>query len=567
MVLPVLVGVGRCTQRPPERLEDALDPIALSAQSTVEALRDAGVSGDAVDAIYFVDMLGEQRLPGFPKSARAWPNPAASLGRAVPGLEKVAPERRFRSEIGGHIPQFLVNEAAAHIAQGDFDCAVVTGAEAIDTLMRALKQGFELSPDAATSTEDKVLRWGDATDHGEPVRVGSKARIVSVEDLIAGTVDMPAAYGLLEQALRLADGVSEAERRLGNGALFAGLSEVAARPGNAPHSWFPTERAAEEVATVSKANRMVSTPYPKLMCSIMDVSQAASVVLMSDAKARELGIPEEKWVYLHGCGDCNEVSPRMATRSDLARCPGLKAAGEGALAAAGVRPAEVAHFDIYSCFPVAVRMACRELGIDAVLDVERDAGRLTVTGGLPFHGGPGNNYSTHSIACMVERLRGDPGSFGLVTANGGVLSKHAAGVYSTKRFDEAARGPWRRPDCGVEVRRLAAAHPLREVCGNVGAEGCAGVVRYFTVAFAAHEKPVRVTALGDVTSGPHAGMRFLATSTSKDLIRELGSRSDIGDGTLLVGRQVRLKSKPGAFGNDKLIQTTFHTDEAAAAKL
>jgi acetyl-CoA C-acetyltransferase len=56
---------------------------------------------------------------------------------------------------------------------------------------------------------------------------------------------------------------------------------------------------------------------------------------------------------------------------------------------------------------------------------------LTITGGLPYFGGPGNNYVTHSIAEMMNRVRAQPGSFGLVTANGNYVTKQSAGIYST----------------------------------------------------------------------------------------------------------------------------------------
>jgi len=36
----------------------------------------------------------------------------------------------------------------------------------------------------------------------------------------------------------------------------------------------------------------------------------------------------------------------------------------------------------------------------------------------------------HAIATMMARLRQDSGSFGLVLANGGFLTKAAAGIYS-----------------------------------------------------------------------------------------------------------------------------------------
>ena len=57
--------------------------------------------------------------------------------------------------------------------------------------------------------------------------------------------------------------------------------------------------------------------------------------------------------------------------------------------------------------------------------------------GLPYHGGPGNNYSTHAIACMVERLRARPGASGVVTGVGWYLTKHSVGVYSSAPAERA----------------------------------------------------------------------------------------------------------------------------------
>jgi acetyl-CoA C-acetyltransferase len=94
-------------------------------------------------------------------------------------------------------------------------------------------------------------------------------------------------------------------------------------------------------------------------------------------------------------------------------------------------------FDLYSCFPSAVEVAMKEIGI-----AEDDPRPISITGGLPFFGGPGNNYVTHSIAEMMNVVRAKPGAFGMVTANGNYLTKHSAGIYST----EPTKGPWRRED-------------------------------------------------------------------------------------------------------------------------
>ena len=95
----------------------------------------------------------------------------------------------------------------------------------------------------------------------------------------------------------------------------------------------------------------------------------------------------------------------------------------------------MAHVDLYSCFPSAVTIAAA--GARAAVD---DPGRpLTVTGGLTFAGGPGNNYGTHAVAAMVEALRADPGSLGLVAGLGWYLSKHSVGVYGTEPAPRADR--------------------------------------------------------------------------------------------------------------------------------
>src|SRR5690606_18969108 len=92
-------------------------------------------------------------------------------------------------------------------------------------------------------------------------------------------------------------------------------------------------------------------------------------------------------------------------------------------------------FDLYSCFASAVQIGCAELGLS-----EDDPRGLTVTGGLPYFGGPGNNYVTHSISEMMRRLRANPGKFGMVTANGNYVTKHSFGIYST----EPVQGTWQR---------------------------------------------------------------------------------------------------------------------------
>ena len=188
-------------------------------------------------------------------------------------------------------------------------------------------------------------------------------------------------------------------------------------------------------------------------------------------------------------------------------------------------PKAINHFDLYSCFPVAVRLAHREMGIHRVVDIDREPERLTVTGGLPFHGGPGNNYSMHAIVFMVRLLRDHQGDFGLINANGGVFSKHSVGIYSTTPY--ATTHPdhpseWRSIDCASRLKHERELHPQRTVPETLQ-EPCEGVVRSFTLVYARDGTAQRAIAVGDVVDGPHASARFLAVADNKATLQAIES--------------------------------------------
>ncbi len=162
---------------------------------------------------------------------------------------------------------------------------------------------------------------------------------------------------------------------------------------------------------------------------------AAALVMTSVAcKARELGIPEANWVYLHGCADAAEIW-NVSERVNYHTSPAIRVIGRKAFGMAGIGPKDLSWIDLYSCFPSAVELGCQELGF-----ATDDPRGLTITGGLPYFGGAGNDYVMHSIVMMTDRLRKNPGKFGLCTGNGWYVTKHSAGVYSTKPVE----GAWSR---------------------------------------------------------------------------------------------------------------------------
>ena len=107
---------------------------------------------------------------------------------------------------------------------------------------------------------------------------------------------------------------------------------------------------------------------------------------------------------------------------------------------ADVEVGQMNYFDFYSCFPIAVEMACEMLGLDV-----KDSRGFTVTGGLPYAGGPASAYTLHSLAEMVVKLRKERGSKGLVTGNGWYLTKHSAAVLASESPESTLQDALNRP--------------------------------------------------------------------------------------------------------------------------
>jgi len=185
---------------------------------------------------------------------------------------------------------------------------------------------------------------------------------------------------------------------------------------------------------VTESNRYIGYPYTKFMNAIMEVDQSASLIMMSEEKANQFKIPKEKRIYLHGCADINEVW-NVTERPELHSSEAIKLMGEKAFSMSKWNIDEIDFIDLYSCFPSMVELGREALGIGL-----NDKRNLTVTGGLPYFGGAGNNYVTHSIATIMDKLRENQGSKGLCTSNGWFATKHGIGLYSSEPFE----GEWKR---------------------------------------------------------------------------------------------------------------------------
>jgi acetyl-CoA C-acetyltransferase len=206
---------------------------------------------------------------------------------------------------------------------------------------------------------------------------------------------------------------------------MAPFTEVAAKH---PFAWFPEPATGAELAEVTPDNRLTVEPYTKRMNAFMGVDQGAAFVVCSLGLARDLGLAGQA-VHVWSVASANDVW-FVPERPDLGSSPGIEAAGKGALGAAGVGIDDIGLLDLYSCFPCAVQLGAAALGLDIA-----DRRGLTLTGGLPYFGGPGNNYPSHSLATAVGRLR-ERGGLALITGLGWYATKHSVAVIGADPPDE-----------------------------------------------------------------------------------------------------------------------------------
>ncbi len=488
---PILVGCGQLTQREDDP-DAALSPMDLTEAAARRAAGDTG-AGDAVLAALdtvlairsFSDTSWRFASP-FGQSTNMPKTLAARVGAT-------GATRLIYTYPGGNMVQWAINRLFEMITRGEVGAALIAGGEALSTQKAAQRAGLELD-------------WNEDPG-GTPEMWGVETRGWNdVEDRhrMAGAIF---AYPMFENALRHHAGRSVAEQSAVIGDLFAGFAAVAAQN---PLADRRNGFTAEQIAANGPDNPYIGFPYTKLMNANAFIDQSAALILTSVAKAKSLGIPREKWVYLHGCADTHDHW-YISDRKDFHSSPAMRVAGEEALAMAETSLDQIGAFDIYSCFPSAVQLACQELGL-----ATDDPRGLTITGGLPYFGGPGNNYVTHSIAEMMNRARAEPGLKGLVTSCGNYVTKEAVGIYSTDAPDK----PFAPKDPGLYQAALNADKGRTSVAA---ARGAAEIETYTVMHDRAGPSFAIVMGLLD------DGSRFIAnTPDDPDLLRDMVENDYMG---------------------------------------
>jgi acetyl-CoA C-acetyltransferase len=485
--VPVLVGAAQYTNR-------EQDP--RSAPGPFELMET--VSMQSASAI--APRIGElsHLWTVFSMSVRH-PDPAAKLAEML-GCESA--ETRC-SGMGGSIPQWLVNRACEIVVAGSRPKVLIVGAEALATKKRAKREGVELDWPSAPGFPDT---W-------PPLEADLGVHRVEREHGLVGSAQASAMYALIESAIGHARSEGPADHGPRIARLMESFNTVAAEN---PYSWFPTRRTAQEILEVTQENRMICFPYPKYMNAVMDVDMSAAVVVTDAATAREWGLAADEVVYITGWADAHDIW-YLSQRPAVERSDALSMCCEAALESAASSIDEISAFDLYSCFPSSVEAARDSFGIS-----ESDPRPLTLTGGLPYHGGPGSNYVTHSIANAFDWLRRSKGDSVLVHGNGYYLTKHSVGVYSRT---EPVKAPFAAADLQGRFDAKASPLPIDE-----SPNGPARVVAY-TSTFSRDGAAENAAVLAEID-----GRRTVA--------RAQESLTSLLLGTDGVGTEIRLSATP-----------------------
>ncbi|TMA27617.1 MAG: acetyl-CoA acetyltransferase [Deltaproteobacteria bacterium] len=449
---PVLVGVGAVTQREADPAR-AQEPVALMARALERAADDAGSRRwlERADAI------------AVPRGFWSYADPA----RRVAELVNAKRAQTWLAEIGV-LQTTLFARACAAIAEGRAEVVLVAGGEAKHRASQFERAGGEAPiSDRPGEVPDEV--WRPFGDILAPIELASH-------------LGMPVRqYAVIENALRHAEGRSLEVHRNEVASLWSEMSRVAAEN---PDAWTRDFVAVGQIRDASAANRMLAFPYTKLHNSQWNVDQAAGLIFTSAGLARREGVPESRWIHPRAVVESNYMLP-LVHRAELHRCAAFRIAGRHAAELASLRLAQLAHLELYSCFPVAVRVQQRELGVPRQRPV-------TVTGGMAFAGGPLNNFVLQAAVRLAQRLRAEPGGAGMLNAVSGMLTKQGVSLWSS------SAGPaFASADVSAEAQRETRRVELAE-----NFSGTARVASY-TVLFDG-DRPTQTVMLCDTGDGKRA---------------------------------------------------------------
>ncbi|WP_430417448.1 hypothetical protein [Parasphingorhabdus sp.] len=429
---PVLVGVGEASGKKLKEMHGLEWPSTsdLASAAIHAALADSGAAeklASAIDCLLSIRLFHDSGLPHDFGSPANHPEAVATAA----GLD---PATLIYGDVGGQSPQKHLNKLACQVHDGEFKAVVLSSAENMGTVKRARRSGHQLD-------------WNQPATRAMTDWLTDQDKMLTAYEWRQGIINMPMAYGIVENARRARLGKDRDSYAKDMAELWSAFSEISI---TRDHAQFAKNWTPEELLADAHGNYRLNDPYRRWMVAQDAVELGAAVILTTAGYAAELGIAPDKMIYFHSGSDASV--PLMSHQTDLSISPAMEYAFPKAMELAGVEAEDLGPIDIYSCFPVAVSLA-----MDALGSPDRPLSSYTLTGGLSFFGGPGNSYSAHGIVALVEALREDGSKPGMISANGGVINKESVGIYAA----QPVAGSW-SPDRVAEPHRILKPDHVKE---------------------------------------------------------------------------------------------------------
>ena len=390
----VVIGVSAIQQKGGfENLDEAL---LLMDQAVKEALSDSGNKS-------IKDHIDEIRIPkGF------WRYRDPGKWIAKNNDFKTIPTT-YVTKIGV-LQQNLINEACLKIENGEINASIILGGEARYKQLRSViekKEYFETkldeNPDFYIKAKEDL--YGDE----------------ELEELGAMAVGY---YATMETALRKNDNENIEEHQNNIASMYEEFSKVAS---NNEDAWLDHPYSKKEILETSKKNKMLAYPYNKLHCTSWNVNQSAALIICSEELANKLEIDNKKRVYPISSSENNHMIA-IQQRPKLYESLGMIYAAKSINRMMEQLDIRLDAYDLYSCFPAAVKMFSKSLELGS-------ESPKTITGSMPYAGGPLNSFVIHSTVKMIQKIRALEARHGLVTGVSGMMTKQSFCVWG-KEYQE-----------------------------------------------------------------------------------------------------------------------------------
>ena len=388
---PVVIGISSVQQKGTfQNLDEAL---IMMDRAVKEAVEDTGNESikDFIDEIRIPKGFWKYRDPGkwIAKNNKFKKNP-----------------KTFVTKIG-ILQQSLINDACTQIEQGEIDASIILGGEARYKKLRSV-------------IENRIFEETELTDNPD-FYLKATADLYGDEELQELGAMAVGYYGVIETAFRNFAEESIRDHKSNIAKMYEKFSQIASENKSA---WLDKPYSAEEISTSSKKNKMISYPYNKLHCTSWNVNQSAALIICSEELANDLKITKEKRVYPIASSENNHMIA-IQQRPKLYESLGMKLAAKKIKEYEKELDIDVDAYDLYSCFPVAVKMFIK------ALKIKKDK-PLSVTGSMPFAGGPLNSYVLHSSVEMIKKIRIGEVNFGLVTGVSGMMTKQSFCIWGNE---------------------------------------------------------------------------------------------------------------------------------------